>query len=146
MLAYVRREHIDRPPAAAFRVITAVELAPGWAPGVVRVEHATPQPLRVGSVLREVRRLPVGKEVESELTVVELDPPSRYAVTSRLGQVTTTWTYEVGPDERGTSVVLTCRVDAPPSDLRTATMLGRVLKRQDRKLLKSLRRTVESMP
>lgn len=146
MLAYLRREHIDRSPAAAWKVLTAVETTPGWAPGVLRLEHATPLPLRVGSVLREVRRVPAGREIESELTVVELDPPARYVVASELGEVRTTWTWEVSPHERGASVVLTCEVEAPPAAARTARMLARVLHRQDRKLLKAFRRTVESLP
>jgi uncharacterized protein YndB with AHSA1/START domain len=146
MLAYVRREHIDRDPVRAFEVLTAPDLAAGWAPGVLRLEAVTPQPLRPGSVLRELRRLPAGKEVESELTVVELVAPSRYVYASDLGDVRTTWAYDVGPDERGSSVVLTCTVEAPPPSLGTARMLARVLKRQDRKLLKALRRTVESLP
>lgn len=146
MLAYVERVHIDRAPAKAFQVLTAVELTARWAPGVVRLEPVTPLPLREGSVLREVRRLPVGTEVESELTVLAVEAPARYVLTSELGDVRTTWTYEVAPDARGTEVVLTCEVHAPPPALRTARMLARVLKRQDRKLLKSLRRTVESLP
>ena len=146
MLAYVDRMHIDRPPATAFHVLTAVELAPQWAPGVLRLDPVTPPPLRAGSVLRELRRLPVGREVESDITVVDIAPPSRYVLASELGDVRTTWTYEVAPDERGTSVVLTCRIEAPPASLGTARMLARVLKRQDRKLLKALRRVVEAMP
>jgi hypothetical protein len=42
--------------------------------------------------------------------------------------------------------VLTCEVQAPPAAARTARMLARVLHRQDRKLLKAFRRTVESLP
>lgn len=146
MLAYLRRVHIDRPPATAFQVLTAPDLAHGWAPGVLRLEAVTPPPLRAGSVLREVRRLPAGREIETELTVVELEAPARYVLASRLGEVATTWTYELSEDERGTTVLLTCRVEAPPSGGRTARMLARVLKRQDRKLLRELRRTVESLP
>lgn len=146
MLAYLRRVHVDRSPVATFRVLAAPELTAGWAPGVIRVEVVTPLPLRPGSVLREVRRLPVGQEIETELTVVDIDPPARYVVASTLGEVRTTWDYEVSEHQRGSTVVLTCRVEAPPEAARRARMLARVLKRQDRTLLKALRRTVESMP
>jgi uncharacterized protein YndB with AHSA1/START domain len=97
-MAHIARQiDIDRAPVDVFAVLTELDRLPEWATIVVGTRDVSELPLREGCTFRQTLRV-MGREVESDWRVSELEPPRHVA-------------YEAAAPEGGT---LTMRQTVAP--------------------------------
>ncbi len=72
---------INAPPETVFRLATDIARWQDRIPVILRIEVLTPGPVRIGTVFRETRIM-FGREATEEMTVAELEPPRRFALTA----------------------------------------------------------------
>jgi uncharacterized membrane protein len=73
-----RHIKIGRPPAEVFALLTDLDRLPEWATIVVGTRDVSEFPLREGCTFRQTLRV-LGREVESDWRVTELEVPRRVA-------------------------------------------------------------------
>ena len=104
------RVTVDAPPERVFPFLTEPERVMKWMSGVVKFERLTEGPLRVGSQLRQTRRM-MGHDAAEVFEVREWDPPRSFALfvdgrkgSSRKGEFL--FRYRLVPRGGGTEVLL----------------------------------------
>jgi uncharacterized protein YndB with AHSA1/START domain len=88
----IKVEHsvvINRPIEDVFTYTSDPQKQTEWQEGLVRVESNTP--MAVGAVITEVRKV-MGREMETDLEVITLEPPHKFSAKSRSGPVEMTFT------------------------------------------------------
>src|SRR4051812_27456328 len=80
MIEIASELEIARPAHEVFAYVTDPAKLPEWQETTVSVTQETDGPLRAGTRLREVRRAPLGKRVESLVEVSEYEPDSAFAL------------------------------------------------------------------
>ncbi len=97
---------INAPPETVFRLATDITHWQDRIPGILRIEVLTPGPVRIGTVFRETRIM-FGREATEEMTVAELEPPRRFALTATNHGASYFTLHEFEHDGAGTRVVVT---------------------------------------
>lgn len=100
----IKVEHsvvINRPVEEVFAYSSDPRNLMEWQDGLVRVEANTP--MAVGTRTTEVRKV-MGREMETELEVVEFDPPNKYSMKSLSGPVEMIYTQSLKSVGGGTQV------------------------------------------
>lgn len=92
----VHTVEIARPPEDVFAYIDDVARHPEWQPDIVSVTIETEGPMRVGSRVREVRRMG-SREMAIPWEVTEREPPRRFAFRGVSGPVRATGRGTVEP-------------------------------------------------
>ncbi len=96
---------IARSAQDAFDFFTDVSNRPKWDSTVISEELTSPAPVAVGSTIH-TRMRAMGREVEFDWRVTQFDEPSRMAVASTAGLMSTSLTFDV------TAVGAGCDVNA----------------------------------
>ena len=108
-----RSIEIARAPADVFATLTDLDRLPGWATIVVDTRDVSVLPLREGDTFRQTIRV-LGRELESEWRVTELDPPRRVAYEARApGGGVMIMKQTVNPVKAGSRVDLEIDYDVP---------------------------------
>jgi uncharacterized protein YndB with AHSA1/START domain len=105
VFAFEERIEIARDPHAVFAFLTSPEQRPRWDRSVVAETLLSPPPVRVGSTVRTLMRV-MGRAVELDWRVTELDPPVVMAAHSVSGTMPTRMRFALMATETG------CRVTA----------------------------------
>jgi uncharacterized membrane protein len=71
---------IDRPVAEVFGFVTDPATLPEWQETTLSVTNETGGPVHAGTRLREVRRAPFGKQVESLVEVAQYEPDRAFSL------------------------------------------------------------------
>lgn len=108
-----RQIEVDRPPAEVFSVLTDLDRLPEWTTIVVETRDVSDLPLRRGCTFRQTLRV-LGREVESDWRVTELDPPRHVAYEAAApGGGTLTMRQSVAPHDAGSRVALELDYEFP---------------------------------
>jgi ribosome-associated toxin RatA of RatAB toxin-antitoxin module len=104
---------VDCPPAQVFDVLARVEHLPEFSPMTVAIRRAPGRPLRTGDRFEQVVRV-LGKELQSEWTVVEVDAPFLVRLEGTApGGATATLVEHLSVEPAGTRVELHVEYDLP---------------------------------
>ena len=108
-----RSTSVACPPERVFEVLANVERLPEFSAMTVDVRNGPGRPVQAGDRFDQVVKI-LGKELESEWRVVEVQPPSllRFEGTATAG-ATATLTERLTPDGDGTRVELDVDYDLP---------------------------------
>ncbi|MET0780401.1 MAG: SRPBCC family protein [Microbacterium sp.] len=97
---------IARSAQDAFAFFTDVSNRPKWDTTVISEELTSPSPVAVGSTIH-TRMRAMGREVDFDWRVTHFDAPSRMAVASTAGLMSTSLTFDVTPVGAGCEVSAT---------------------------------------
>jgi uncharacterized protein YndB with AHSA1/START domain len=113
-MAHIERQvDITRPPAEVFALLTDLDRLPEWATIVVGTRDVSDFPLREGCTFRQTLRV-MGRELESDWRVSELDPPRHVAYEAAApGGGTLTMHQTVEPRDAGSQVALELDYELP---------------------------------
>ena len=112
MRAYTFKEHIDRPPARVWDVLTDLTLAARWRPLVVSIETVGGEPLRVGTKVKIVTEF-LGRRSEHVSTTTVFEPGKRWTLHSQsTPQIEGWFDFLLEPEGTGTRVTATCDLKA----------------------------------
>ena len=106
----VKSIEIARTPEEVFAYIDQVDRHPEWQEKLVSSERETEEPLRVGSRIHQVRRVPGGPR-EFTIEVTEHDPPRKISWRALNGPVRPVGTVTVEPLADGSRSRLTVQID-----------------------------------
>jgi uncharacterized membrane protein len=95
---------IERPVSEVFAYVTDPGRLAEWQTNVVSVTVDPPGPLRRGSRLREVRRAPLGRTVESLVEVSEHERDRRFALRMLEGPLPIHGAHDFSPTASGTRI------------------------------------------
>lgn len=101
---------VTRPVAEVFAFFTDPANEVRWRSDHLK-EFRADGPVAVGSRIRQVLAGPMGRDIDADIEVTELEPNARYAFASVAGPVRPTGVFEFRPVPEGTAVTL--RLDAP---------------------------------
>ncbi|TME44498.1 MAG: SRPBCC family protein [Chloroflexi bacterium] len=142
------REAIDiaAPPERVWAAVHGdIPNVPRWSRDVVRTEVVGGGPLRVGSELRYVIRLPAHRTIEMQLTVSVYDPYERCSGTLRSAVGNGTWDWRYRTIAGGvTHVVYEVAIKAPLALRLASPLLERQASSATRKNLDALKRYIEA--
>jgi len=96
---------IAAPPEKVWAAMTDFAQAPSWMPGLHEVAPRDDQPLGTGKVFT-VTMSTKGRGKQRDMTLSDWHPSDRFALSSREGGVTATYTYSLAPSGDGTRVKL----------------------------------------
>ena len=96
---------IAAPPEHVWTAMTDFAQAPRWMPGLHEVAPKDGGPLGPGKVFT-VTMSAKGRGRQRDMTLSDWSPTNRFALTSREGGVTATYTYCLAPSDCGTRVKL----------------------------------------
>jgi uncharacterized membrane protein len=113
-MAHIERQiDIARPPAEVFTLLTDLDRLPEWATIVVGTRDVSDSPLRHGCTFRQTLRV-LGRELESDWRVSELDPPRHVAYEAAApGGGTLTMRQTVAQGDAGSRVRLEIDYELP---------------------------------
>lgn len=94
---------VRRTPAEVFAVVSDLERAPSWVPGLVELTRLTPGPVGVGTQFRQRIHL-AGRDLEGLLVVSAFEPDRVFAHTGRAGPAHLFGHFQLQPEEAGTRV------------------------------------------
>src|SRR5215207_5546005 len=101
MIDFTIETRIDRSPEEVFDYVTDPDKLATWQTNTVSAVPEDDGPLRVGSRLREIHRVPGGKQLESVVEISEYEPDRAFGLRVVEGTpVHARLTFE--PTERGT--------------------------------------------
>jgi len=121
---------IARPVADVFAYVTDPGKLPEWQDTTVSVTNETGGPLGTGTRLREVRRAPFGKTVESLVEVATYEPDTAFALRILDGPLKVDGAYRFAGHDGHTHVDFTAEGDIG-GPLKLATpLIRRTLARQ----------------
>ena len=103
MSRLVRTIRIARPPGDVFARLVDVERIPEWSTLVLSTSAVSDRPVRLGTTFVQTLRL-MGREIESDWSVVALEKDREVAFRGRSGGAEVTMTQEVEPDGDGTTL------------------------------------------
>ena len=113
-MAEIRRAiDVAAAPDRVFAVLTDLDRLPDWATIVVETRDVSELPLRAGCTFRQRVRV-VGREIDSEWRVVELEPGRRVAYeATAAGGGSMTMRQTVAPRDGGSRVELDIEYELP---------------------------------
>jgi uncharacterized protein YndB with AHSA1/START domain len=145
MIDFTIETRIGRTPEVVFAYICDPARLHTWQPNTVSAVQEGDGPMRVGTRLREVHRMPGGKETESVVEVAEFEPNRKLGLrvvegTPIHGSIT------LEPNDGGT--LLGFRVYGQPTGVMRALqpLLRRGLRRQFGSYCKKLKLKLENEP
>ena len=94
---------VRRTPAEVFAVVSDLERAPRWVPGLLELAQLTPGPVAVGSQFRQRIHL-AGRDFEGVLVVSAFETDRVLAHTSRAGPAKLFGHFELSAQGGGTRV------------------------------------------
>ncbi|MGH2380778.1 MAG: SRPBCC family protein [Candidatus Limnocylindria bacterium] len=108
-----RQTEIARSPEDIFALLTDLDRLPEWATIVIETREVSDRPLRNGCTFRQTLKV-LGREVETDWRVDELEPPRHvaYAATAPAGG-TLTMRQTVAPTDGGSRVALELDYELP---------------------------------
>jgi uncharacterized membrane protein len=112
---------VARRPEEVFAYLDQVDRHPDWQEKLVSVKRQTEGPLRVGSRIEQVRRVPGGPR-EFTIEVTEHDPPRKTSWRTLNGPVRPVGTVTVEPLDDGSRSRVTVQID-----LRGHGLLGKLI-------------------
>jgi uncharacterized membrane protein len=131
---------IERPPSEVFALLTDLDRLPEWATIVVGTRDVSDLPLRVGCTFRQTLRV-LGREVESDWRVTELEAPRRVAYEATApGGGTLTMRQTVVPGDGGSRVELELDYEVPGGWLGELLDRGLIEQQNEREAEQSLER------
>lgn len=142
MSGFVLSERIDSSRDEVFDYLTDLNNASKWMQDVTRIERLTDGPLAVGTRYRELRWTKRG-EARTDMEVITMDPPGRYAATFDQGGYRATFSYTFSLDGTGTRVDMSCVLQSRGGRTLMAPIVSWLLKRQDKHQLRNLKRAME---
>jgi carbon monoxide dehydrogenase subunit G len=92
---------VRRTPAEVFAVISDLEHAPRWVPGLIEMVRLTSGPLAMGARFRQRVHL-AGRDLEGQLAISACEPDRILAHTSRAGPAHLFGHFELAPVDGGT--------------------------------------------
>jgi uncharacterized membrane protein len=108
-----RQIEVDRSPGEVFALLTDLDRLPEWATIVVETRDVSDLPVRQGCTFRQTLRV-LGREVETDWRVTELDPPNHVAYEAAApGGGTLTMRQSVAPHDAGSRVALEIDYELP---------------------------------
>lgn len=110
MFAFEERIEIARDPHAVFAFLTSPEHRPRWDRSVVSETLLSPAPVQVGSTVRTRMRV-MGRAIEFDWLVTELDPPVAMAARSVSGTMPTRLRFAFAASDVGCRVTAGIRAD-----------------------------------
>lgn len=136
--------HIDRPPSEVWAVLSDLENAPAWMPGIEFIALDEDGPIEAGAVYRF--RVEGLKGELQKGTVATCRPRQELTLAVTRGFVDVRYRYTLEPDGDGTAVrmVAECAVNGWIAPL--APPLIWLMRRSDARLLDGLRAAVENGP
>lgn len=135
---------IERPPAEVFAYVTDPGKLASWQTNTVSAVQEGDGPLRIGTRLREVHRVPGGKELESLVEVSELEPDRAFALHVVEGALPVDARISLEPAGEGTRMSFRAH-GQPTGFMRLAQpLLRRTLKRQFTEHCANLKRVLET--
>jgi uncharacterized membrane protein len=135
-----RHIKIGRPPAEVFALLTDLDRLPEWATIVVGTRDVSEFPLREGCTFRQTLRV-LGREVESDWRVTELEVPRRVAYEAAApGGGTLTMRQTVVSGDGGSRVELELDYELPGGWLGELLDRGVVEEQNEREAEQSLER------
>ncbi len=144
MIDFTIDTEIERPPADVFAYATDPAKLATWQTNTVSAVPEPDGPLRVGSRIREVHRVPGGKEMPSLVEVSQLEPDRAFALRMVEGALPIHADMTFEPTERGTLVRFRAH-GQPGGAMRIAQpLLRRTLRRQFHEHCATLKRVLES--
>jgi uncharacterized membrane protein len=117
----VNSVEIARRPEEVFAYVDQVDRHPEWQEKLVSAKRQTEGPLRVGSRIDQVRRVPGGPR-EFTIEVTEHDPPSKISWRALNGPVRPVGTVTVEPLADGSRSRFTVQID-----MRGHGLLGKLI-------------------
>jgi carbon monoxide dehydrogenase subunit G len=141
MAGFEMNEWIAQPPLTVFNFVTDTTNASKVIPSVQRMEQISDGALGVGTRYRETRIVD-GHSAQTELEVVEFDPPQRYAVANSTMGVETVYRYTFTPHNGGTQINLVCKVTANGLRKAAIPLVVALLKREDGDHLARLKKAI----
>jgi uncharacterized protein YndB with AHSA1/START domain len=110
MAPIVESIEIARRPEEVFAYVTQFDKHPDWQPGLVSSTVEGGGPIRAGSRVVEVRRVP-GREVAYTGEITRLEPPRTFSFQGLTGPVRPAGTVTIDPVGDGSSSRVTIRLD-----------------------------------
>jgi uncharacterized protein YndB with AHSA1/START domain len=120
-----RSVRIARPVADVFAFFTDPANEQRWRSSHLK-EFQSHEPLAVGTRVRQVLAGPMGRDIDADIEVTELDQDARYAFRTIAGPVRPTGAFDFRPVAEGTEVTL--RLDATLGGLKKLLMGASVQK------------------
>lgn len=137
---------INRKPGDVFAYIANFENNPTWQSGMIRAHFTSEKPLGVGSTYTQEARF-MGRQVESDFTVIEYEPDRLIKITTTSGSFPITVTRTVAAEGQGTLVRAIVEGDAT-GFIKIAEPIMRIMVQRsvdaDYRRLKSLLETSQS--
>jgi uncharacterized protein YndB with AHSA1/START domain len=100
MIQYAVSMHLNRPVDQVFAFLTDASKQPTWQSNLIEIEPLTEGPMRVGTRIREVRR--VGRRpTEYQAEVIDFEPNKRFALRVITGPHVTL-SYSFAAEDGGT--------------------------------------------
>ena len=143
MIEFTIETHIERPADEVFSYVSDPHRLATWQTNTVSAVQEGDGPFGLGTRLREVHRMPGGKEMESVVEVSEYEPDRTLALHVVEGTpVHARMTFE--PTERGTLMRFTAHGQLEGPMRLAQPLLQRTLKRQFEKQCGILKRLLEN--
>lgn len=113
---------IARPVEAVYAFLADLENLPRWNYAIERTVQASPGPVGVGTVYRQLRSLPTRSEEHFEVTAFE--PPRLLEIDGPIGPFHTTSSYLLTRAGAATRLVNTMRLEPLPGALSRLALLA----------------------
>ena len=134
---------IARDPETVFALITDVEATPRWSSAITRTVRDGEGPLRVGDTFTEEATL-LGRVIRTVKVVTTLEDGRLYAEAVREGMLPHAVRMTLRPSGAGTLLTFHLTGDPGRAARLFGPLLGRVLKRQVKADLATMKRLLES--
>jgi uncharacterized protein YndB with AHSA1/START domain len=121
---------IERPVAEVFGYVTDPAKLAEWQDTTVSVTKETDGPVRAGTRLREVRRAPFGKQIESLVEISEYEPDRLFGTRILDGPLKIDGAYRFEERDGGTHMAFQAGGEVQGPLRLAAPLLTRVLRRQ----------------
>ena len=142
MSGFTLQTWIDASPEKVFALMTTPDRATEIMPNIISLEQISDGPLAAGSRLRETR-LVRGEEATTELVVRELQPATRYAVSTEQSGVTITYRYQLYPAQGGTNLEMAASVTGHGLKKLMVPLVVGIMKREDGDHLEQIKAVAE---
>lgn len=138
MAGFRLSEYVRRPMEEVFEFLVDPGNTSLVAHEVRRVEPAGSDEKQAGARYIETRQV-AGKEVHSEVEVVEFQRPYRYVVAQEREGLRAVYAYSLSPVDRGTRLELEAEINAEGPRAALAWLAAEVMRRRDADLLERVR-------
>lgn len=135
---------IDRPVEEVFAYLTDPERLPEWQETAVSVTLETPGPMRAGTRLRELRRGPFGRRVESVVEVSRYEPDRAFDLRIVDGPLPIDGAHRFSGTAGHTRIDFEAAGELPRALRPARPLLARLMRRQFRSYYRRLKRNLEA--